>query len=171
MKGLFRNKYFRQTSDDFFAGNSGLFEKEKIDVVFIDGLHTYQQSLVDVKNCLKHLSDNGVIIMHDCNPTTEAMASSSFELFMDTPNRGKAWCGDVWKTIVHMRLAYKDLNVFVLDTDFGLGVITRGKQEDILDYNADEIEKMSYADLLKDRDNMLNLKSSDYLQEFISKPR
>ena len=169
IKDSFKNKYFQKTSDDFFLENSNIFEKKKIDVAFIDGLHNYEQSLKDVKNCLKHLNEEGVIIMHDCNPTTEPMAEESFEVFEKTPNSGKAWCGNVWKTIAHLRSAYSDLNVFVLDCDYGLGVITKGNQENMLEYNIDEIKSMSYEDMSKDRKNILNLKTPDYLYEFISK--
>lgn len=164
-----RNKYFSKTSDDFFAENAGLFKEDKIDVVFIDGLHTYEQSLRDVENSLKYLNPGGVIIMHDCNPTTEAMASSSFELFKKTPNGGKAWCGDVWKTIVYVRSVHKGLEAFVLDADFGLGIIVKGRNENPLPYAPAEIEKMSYSDLSQDRKNLLNLKSQEYFGEFISR--
>lgn len=170
-KDFFRNKYFRRTSDDFFAEDSSIFEKEKIDIAFIDGLHTYGQSLKDVKNCLKHLNEGGVIIMHDCNPVTEAMAAPSFEAFTAMPYRGKAWCGDVWKTIAHIRSACGDINAFVLDCDYGLGIITGGAPENRLEYGMDEIEKMGYDELSRNRKEILNLKDPDYLYEFISKLR
>ena len=132
-------------------------------------MHTYEQSLKDVKNCLEYLNTDGVIIMHDCNTITKPMAEPSFEVFEKTPNSGKAWCGDVWKTIVHVRSVYSDLNAFVLDCDYGLGIIVKGNQTDKLEYSIDEIEKMTYEDLSKNRQNMLNLKKPDYLYEFISK--
>ena len=167
-KDLFRNQYFKKTSDAFFEENAQIFEEGKIDVAFIDGLHTYPQSLEDVKNCLKYLSPGGVIIMHDCNPTSEAMAAPSFETFQKMPSGGKAWCGDVWKTIVYLRSQYPNLNTFVLDADYGLGIITRGDQENKLSYTPEEIEKMSYSDLANNRENLLNLKSPDYFDRFIS---
>ena len=30
-----------------------IYNRDKIDVAFIDGLHTYEQSLSDARNCLK----------------------------------------------------------------------------------------------------------------------
>ena len=55
------------TSDDFFAKNQILLSENKLDLTFIDGLHTYKQSLQDTLNTLKHLDEKGIIVLHDCN--------------------------------------------------------------------------------------------------------
>src|SRR5687768_4789642 len=70
----FNNHYFEQTSDDFFASESEMLKVHQPKVIFVDGLHTYEQSLRDVINGLAHLQRGGVILMHDCNPPTEAAA-------------------------------------------------------------------------------------------------
>ena len=46
----FKNQYFEVTSDDFFANNQTLLSENKLDLTFIDGLHTYKQSLQDTLN-------------------------------------------------------------------------------------------------------------------------
>jgi hypothetical protein len=65
---------FRETSDEFFRKRDRLLRRHGIDVGFVDGLHTYAQALQDVLNCLAYLRPNGIILMHDCNPSTEMMA-------------------------------------------------------------------------------------------------
>ena len=50
----------RKTSDDFFIDNTKNF-----DVIFIDGLHTYEQCQRDCINSLKFLNPRGVILFHD----------------------------------------------------------------------------------------------------------
>lgn len=50
------------TSDNFFKE---LSDDIKFDIIFIDGDHTYEQVIKDIQNSLKHLSVNGIIIMHD----------------------------------------------------------------------------------------------------------
>ncbi len=57
--------FVQKTSDDFF---SKLDPKIKFDIIFIDGLHLKDQYLRDVINSLNHLSNNGIIVSHDCNP-------------------------------------------------------------------------------------------------------
>ncbi|HET7873735.1 MAG TPA: class I SAM-dependent methyltransferase, partial [Terriglobales bacterium] len=53
----------RLTSDAFFAANKQLF-----DIVFIDGLHTYEQVRKDVVNSIKFLKPGGYIALHDMLP-------------------------------------------------------------------------------------------------------
>src|SRR5665647_2354979 len=64
-------KYFTKTSDDFFKEDAPkLLSKKKIDICFIDGMHEFDFVLRDTLNTLKYLDDDGVIILHDCNPLT-----------------------------------------------------------------------------------------------------
>jgi len=106
------------TSDEFFKTN-----KQTFDIIFIDGLHHVDQVYKDIINSLGCLNKNGYIICHDMLPTTEEMQIIPF--------RGGAWTGDCWKAFVHLRQIRADLEMYTIDVDMGLGVITRGKQEKI----------------------------------------
>jgi len=157
------NRYYEMTSDDFFAMKGESLTKNRLDVVFIDGLHTFEQSLKDVLNSLKFLKEDGVIVMHDCNPASEANAipASSLEhaISLNLPGCTGDWNGDVWRTVVYLRSNFLGLNIFVLDCDNGLGIITRGEQKNILEYSPEMIKNLTYKDLKKDRKKLLNLKS------------
>lgn len=52
----------RMNSDEFF---NSIPTDQLFDIIFIDGDHTYEQVVKDIANSKKHLSVNGVIIMHD----------------------------------------------------------------------------------------------------------
>lgn len=164
------NKYYEVTSDDFFKTNLSIFTYD-LDVVFIDGLHTYNQSLKDAQNCLRFLKEDGIIIMHDCNPpfASAAYPAMSWEHAESLQLAGwtGAWCGDVWKTIAYLRSTQSNLRICVLDFDYGLGIITKGIPESILDYSKEDIDKLSYTDLEKNRRKILNLKDMGYLKEVI----
>ena len=70
-----KNKYFKEESEFFFLKRKRYLMKiEKLDVVFVDGLHTFKDSLKDVLNSLVYLNNKGVIIMHDCFPPNKAAA-------------------------------------------------------------------------------------------------
>jgi tetratricopeptide (TPR) repeat protein len=163
---------FFMTSDSFFKDKAdALFQSEKIDVAFVDGLHTYEQTYRDVSNVLDHLNDNGVILMHDCNPPTCASAAParSWEEAekMNPLGWNRMWCGDVWKSIIHLRAVRNDLNIFVLDCDFGIGVVTKGKPGQQLDFTVDQIKGMTFDDLNANRRSLINLKPQSYLFEFL----
>ena len=54
---------YKITSDAFFAQN-----KERFDCIFIDGLHTLEQSLKDFYNAWEVLNKGGAVVFHDTNP-------------------------------------------------------------------------------------------------------
>tara|TARA_B100000945_G_scaffold261253_1_gene219553 strand:- start:889 stop:1587 length:699 start_codon:yes stop_codon:yes gene_type:complete len=123
----------RMTSDDFFKQNKSIF-----DLIFIDGLHVYEQVLKDIENSLKVLNDNGVILIHDCLPA---------KIWHQTiPQTHSSWNGDVWKSIVKSRTRI-DIDTYTIEADQGLGLILKRKNKDLL---VDKIE------------NFKNLKFRDY---------
>jgi hypothetical protein len=164
--------WFETTSDEFFTKHAVMLESHGLNAAFVDGLHTYQQSYKDVQTCLKYLKPGGAIMMHDCSPPNKAAAfpTESIERARDlqSENWKRDWCGDVWKSIVHLRSTEKDLRVFVLDCDFGVGVVTRGKPEAMLGYTLEKITEMTYEELDSNRISILNLKPPEYLNEFLS---
>ena len=158
-------KYFEMASDEFFNKHNDLFAEEKIDAAFVDGLHTYRQSLKDIENCLQFLSDKGVVVAHDCNPINEASAAPNRETAKKSGE--KKWSCDVWKTIAHLRSTRDDLEIFVLDCDYGMGIIRKGKPENMLNFQPEQIEKMTYNDLANNREKFLNLKDIGYFGDFL----
>ncbi|MBF0546129.1 MAG: class I SAM-dependent methyltransferase [Candidatus Riflebacteria bacterium] len=161
-------KFYRMSSNEFFQK---IKLPWRLDVSFIDGLHTYQQVLNDVQNVLLYLKSDGVIVLHDCNPgnALEAYPANSIQdaASLNLPGWDWYWCGDVWKAICYLRNFRKDLNVFVLDCDFGVGIITRGKPSECLNFSEDELNKMSFDYFEKNRNWLLNLKNENYLFEFL----
>lgn len=165
----FNNHYFNQTSDDFFSSQAAMLKSNPPKIVFIDGLHTYEQSLQDVINSLKFLAEGGVILMHDCSPLTEAAAypAKSFDAVAGLSVEGYQgfWNGDVWKTIVHLRSLHPELEVCVIDCDHGVGVVRKGGSGQSLGFSAQQIDNMTFKDLDADRQRLLNLKPPSFLDE------
>jgi hypothetical protein len=169
-------KLFKLTSDSFFETEVEKVFPNGIDLVFVDGLHNYDQSLRDVENSLKYLNPNGYIVMHDCNPTKEAEAfaiKSSFDEITQAlstvgiPGWTGEWNGDVWKTIAHLRASRPDLRVQTVDTDYGLGVITRASNQPLLDLDLSQLPDKDYHFLVQNRKSLLNLVSTeDFVKQF-----
>lgn len=144
------DNFYEVTSDAFFENDNPVTNGNKvIDIALIDGMHTYEQSKLDVLNTLKYLSDDGIIIMHDCYPQNEAAANPDMQEAIKTPGFTGAWNGDVWKTVVWFRANRRDLTTFTLDTDNGLGIISKKKSDKELDYTDEDILNMGYKDFLK----------------------
>ncbi len=174
--GAVRFKAFQTTSDDFFAKHAPAELGAGVDVVFVDGLHTYTQALRDVESSLRYLSKAGVIVMHDCNPLNAAGAypvKHAIDEVLSAAAKGEVpgwnnhWNGDIWKAVAYLRSTRSDLNVFTLDLDWGLGIVAHGKPEGMLSFSLGEIQSADYAMLEKDRQHILNLKPPRYLDAWL----
>lgn len=163
--------YFETSSDAFFASESAFLNQRGIDVALIDGLHTHRQVMRDVENTLHFLREDGVILVHDCNPTRASIAFPA-ESYADFRERNswwyKSWSGDVWKAIVELRCTRDDLRVAVLNCDYGVGVIRRGEPDSLLPLSTAQIEALDYSDLAADRSRLLNLISPTDFDDFLS---
>lgn len=152
------NATFKVTSDDYFAN---LDKNYKYDIIFIDGLHVSDQVDRDIVNSLEHLSNGGIIVVHDCNPPSKWNARSYEEA---KKNGCRQWNGDVWRSIVKSR-TLQDLEVRVVNTDWGCGLIRpRPKYSDYIPLKFDDevnISTLQYERLEQNRQEWLNLISVD----------
>ena len=101
----------KMSSNEFFAHSVG-----QLDIIFIDGDHHEEQVDHDIQNSLKRLAPGGTIVMHDCDPKKK----------VDT---NPAWNGTVYKSFLKLRHTNLGLKMFVVDVDWGCGVIWRGSQK------------------------------------------
>ncbi len=156
-------RYFAETSDTFFEQHANETFAHGVDVVFIDGLHTYAQAYRDCINALKYLSPRGLILLHDCLPNSEleARVAESYEDAIRL-NSGVTWngwwMGDVWKAILRLRAEHADLKTYVLNCDHGVGLVYRAPNDSPIPYSLDQIEAMTFADMAKDRVKLLDLR-------------
>jgi hypothetical protein len=122
---------YKMTSDQFFHFlDTNTLDKHpdfKWDVIFIDGLHISTQVMRDILNSLNHLSWNGYIVLHDCNPPSIHLAREDY--YVD--GKQQEWNGTVWKAIYWLRANRGDLKVQVVDTDWGVGIIKKEQSSTI----------------------------------------
>ena len=141
---LFQNKnLFKIKSDDFFKLNDNTF-----DIIFIDGLHLEEQVDKDIKNSLMCLSENGFILLHDCNPPSKFHQRENYEV----NGRFPAWNGTVWKSFAKLRMLDSSLSLNCVNCDWGIGIIKKKKSK-LHNYNG----KLFYEYLEKNREDLLNL--------------
>ena len=143
----------RATSDQFFRDN-----KEKFDCVFIDGLHEYQQVKKDIVNSLKFLNENGVILLHDCLP------NNYYE--QATPRCQWIWNGDVWKAIVECR-SIKDIDVYTCYADYGIGIIFKRTNRNLLDYFSKDYSKLKFEEYFHKNRKLMNIIEYDELMKIV----
>ena len=121
----------RKTSNDFFKTN-----KKNFDIVFIDGLHHYEQVKQDVINSINFLNKNGIILLHDCMP--DSMSKQA------VPRYKMQWNGDVWKAIIHFR-QQKFIDTYTCEIDQGIGIIKKRENSSILNIDK-SISQLKFKD-------------------------
>ena len=141
----------RMTSDIFFLNNTQTY-----DLIYIDGLHTYEQTIKDIKNSLKCLNQNGTIVLHDCLPK---------KIWNQiVPRMHGHWNGDVWKAIVEAR-TWKNINTFTIIADHGLGVIQKKDNSNILLEEIDDYKKLKFKDYyIKHKEFMNPVEYTNYIK-------
>ena len=150
-------KFFEMTSDEFFRQmtSSNLLETT-FDLIFIDGLHTFEQVARDFKNCVQFMNRNGIIVIDDTVPNDVFSSLPSQEdCYRLRKASGKhddgSWHGDVFKLIYQLSLAeYEPLRIATisdLSNPKTVAWIENGNWKDLkIELNSDDV---AYEDLFK----------------------
>jgi hypothetical protein len=159
---------YAKTSDSFFVEEAkNLFQIDKIDLGFIDGMHLFEFALRDFINTEKYAHKNSYILIHDILPRYFSEASRGMVT--------QAWTGDVWRCIMALKKYRPDLNITILDSSpTGLAVITNLNPNSYTlinnyDQIVKEVSEMNTLSFLQARDLIMQTFSSElYLREFLT---
>lgn len=91
--------FYRIESDVYFAEIADI--DRRFDLVFIDGLHTADQTLRDFTNSLHFTKDDAIIIIDDIGPRdwVEAMHLDTWLKVSPLAGGNHGWTGDVFKLL------------------------------------------------------------------------
>jgi len=120
----------RMTSDQFFKQN-----ELKFDLIFLDGLHTYEQTKRDLLNSLEIINENGVIVLDDFIPRNWR------EHF--TPRVQTDWNGDVWKIAFEL-VKSKGIDFRIIAIDGGQCVIFKNSNKYYIPDSFNEFKDLNY---------------------------
>jgi hypothetical protein len=140
--------YHEVASDTYF---SRLKPKgEMFDVIYLDGLHTFDQTLRDLLNSIECLKPNGVIVVDDVMPSSYAASlpdwdeSIRFRGLIGDPDQ--SWMGDVYRLVFFVRDYLTAFRYASLRENHGQTVLWRGARPHVhapLDVEA--IARLDYA--------------------------
>jgi len=145
-----RGGNIKKTSDDFFNNNQKTF-----DLIFIDGLHEYDQVKKDILNSLKFLNKNGIVLVHDCLPDCCSKQA--------VPRYRMTWNGNVWKAIVDLRTD-SEIEIFTCEIDQGIAVIQNKKNSAILQINK-KAKKLTFKDFYNNYKSYMRVISLEELKK------
>lgn len=135
-------RYCQTTSDSYFAmATNG----SKFDLIFLDGLHTFDQTLRDLLNAIACLAPGGVIIVDDILPSSYAASISSisesiaYRTAIKDPD--PSWMGDVFRVVYFVESHLQAFSYACVQESFGQMVLWRRPRP------ATEIGKHTIAEL------------------------
>lgn len=144
-------------SDEYF----GTRDPEEFDVIFLDGLHTFEQTLRDLLNALERLAPGGVILIDDIRPTSYHASlpdqDRARELRFAAPGvnvEDASWMGDVYRLVWFIDAFCQGLTYRTIDNNHGQAVVWRERRESVTDRPAREVADLSYADYMLNPDVM-----------------
>lgn len=150
------------SSDEFFYYHAG---NQKYDVIFIDAMHEENQCYRDVKNSIKHLNEDGFIVIHDCDPFLESHIIS-YEDFINGPCH--RWNGTVYRAFIRLKNELKDWSCFVVEETEagGSGILTKTNliKNTPLPF---DVNNFSWNDYLNNRKEALQLISFDEYKQLL----
>jgi hypothetical protein len=160
--------YHQVTSDEYFGR---IVEPgTQFDVIYLDGLHTVEQTLRDLLNALPHLQPQGVLVVDDVRPPTELAAIRDRQEFFDVRRAAgrddeKAWMGDVYRLVWFIDTFCQQLTQRVIDNNHGQAVVWRKRREQVTDRLLADVGDLPFAALEREVDVMRPAPFRDIVRE------
>jgi hypothetical protein len=154
VEGQAGTEYRTATSDAYFGE---LSREEMFDVIYLDGLHTFEQTLRDLLSALEHLKPHGVIIIDDVYPISYAASIpdlvASKRLRRELGIEKAAWMGDVYRLVFFIQSFCQSLSYAGVAENHGQLVAWRAPRPEasIPQRRVEEVGRMPYESAVLDR--------------------
>lgn len=149
-------EYQEVTSDAYFGA---LSRDEKFDVIYVDGLHTVEQTLRDMLNAVEHLAPEGVIVVDDVIPSSwgaslDLQSDAAFvrEKLATEKFDGENWMGPVFRVVYFVASVMQAFDYATIQDNHGQLVMWRSPRREVYrpEMTLDEISSVDFLDILKD---------------------
>ena len=157
-------KLFQMTSNDFFTY---LPRNEFFDVIFLDGLHTCDQLLLDFCNSIRHIKEDSWILIDDVVPRDSISAiadrEKSLKLRRETGRYGGTWHGDCYKILPILKKYFPQFHQYLIIYPDNPQLLVRLKSEFKLPVDqpfsfeelVNEMKSITYSDVFSSK-NMVD---------------
>lgn len=166
-------RLFPITSDAYFTGEgpAGL----KFDIIFLDGLHTFEQTFRDFCASMPHAHDDTVWIIDDVFPSDVFSAMPSQQdayAYRQMHGRGsRVWHGDVYKCVfaIHDFFPNVSFRTFAPGADNPQTVLVHRPRPDFRPRfnDLEKISRLDYAGFWENRE-LLNLLPEDAVFDWVA---
>ncbi len=155
------------TSDEYFARL--VAPDEQFDVIYLDGLHTFEQTLRDLTNALHHLQPRGVIVIDDTRPPTYLASMADRESFFTVRSwlgsTDQRWMGDVYKVVFFVESFFPSLSYRTIVNNHGQTVLWRGRRDPAPRPSVGEVDDLDFEQFVLHEDRLRPARFGEIVSE------
>ncbi|MCW0233207.1 MAG: class I SAM-dependent methyltransferase [Ferrovibrio sp.] len=162
-------EYHETTSDDYFENVAA--STDTFDVVFLDGLHTFEQTLRDFNNAQFLLSNDGIILVDDVLPSGFQSAIRDIPKWQKVRAalniQDKSWMGDVYKLVFYIASYVPAFSFATIANNHGQTVLWRQQRahDPLNDTLMEPLVRMNYDDLILHKSTMRRMPLNSIIDE------
>ncbi|WP_205474588.1 class I SAM-dependent methyltransferase [Nocardioides sp. SYSU D00038] len=160
--------YHPVTSDEYFGTVIG--RDDKFEVVYLDGLHTFEQTLRDLLNALEHLTPDGVVVIDDVRPPSYHASlpdlSQVARLREAAGDPTKAWMGDVYRLVWFIDTFCQQLTWRTVANNHGQAVVWRQPRPSVTERSAREVAELPFERVVLDQQVLRLARFRDIVADF-----
>jgi capsular polysaccharide biosynthesis protein len=151
-----RIQFFELMSDEYFGAAAE--EHQKFDVIYLDGLHTFEQTLRDLLNSIGRLNPQGVIVIDDVIPNSYHASLPDLRFFQlvlqETGSKDMSWMGDVYKLVFFIQSYFQQFSYATVKENHGQLVLWRHRRpaSKLVDRKIEQIGRLEYCEMIAQRE-------------------
>jgi hypothetical protein len=146
------SEYHEVTSDKYFDDLD--VHAAPFDVIYLDGLHTFEQTLRDLMNAVDFLQPDGVVVIDDVRPNSYSSSlpdiNETYAVRRAVHDRDLNWMGDVFRLVYFVQSFLPRFNYATVEDNHGQLVMWRGKRDPALfvPRQVEEIARLEFRHLV-----------------------
>jgi hypothetical protein len=150
------SEFHEVTSDIYFSDI--ISPSDKFQLIYLDGLHTFEQTLRDFVNATQFLAQDGIIVIDDVIPSSYQAALpdqlDAFKVKEFTGDPDNSWMGDTYKLVFFINSFFPGYNLRTISNNHGQAVVwRRPRAMDVFrSYTMAEIVSLEFLDVIKQED-------------------
>jgi hypothetical protein len=150
-----RSEYHEVTSDRCFDSLAGV--AARLHVIYLDGLHTFEQTLRDLMNAIECLNQDGVIVVDDVLPSSyHASLRDYSETIAVREGLGASdhsWMGDTYRLMFFLQSFMPRFDYATVEDNHGQLVIWRSptRAGQFLERRIEDIARLEFRDVVTQR--------------------
>lgn len=148
-------KFYQVTSDEFFCDITPV--SARFEVIYLDGLHTFEQTLRDFTNAIEFLAPNGLILIDDIRPNSYDASipdiHRAYELKAMLSNGDGSWMGDTFKLMFFIQTFYPQFSYRTIGDNHGQGVVwkARRRHKTIPLRSVEQVSRLTFEEFMRDQ--------------------